>query len=50
MTVCLLVEREKFAQHLMVSAGVCSGGKSRLLFVEEKVKVNTDYYVGRLLL
>jgi len=33
----------------MVSAGVCWGGKSRLLLVEEKVKVNTDYYVGGLL-
>jgi len=45
----LIVEREKLAQHLVVSAGVCSGGKSRLLFVEEETKVNADYYVGRLL-
>ena len=33
----------------MVSAGVCWGGKSRLLLVEEKAKVNADYYAGRLL-
>ena len=45
----LFVEREKFAQHLMVSAGVCWSGNGRLLFVEKKTKVNTDYYVGRLL-
>ena len=29
----LLAEREKFAQHVMVSAGVCFGGKGRLHFV-----------------
>jgi hypothetical protein len=45
----LLVEREKFARHVMVSAGVCFGGKSRLHFVEEKSKVNAAYYVGSLL-
>ena len=45
----LLVEREKFAPHVMVSAGVCFGGKGRLLFVDEKAKVDAAYYVGRLL-
>src|SRR6218665_2950632 len=45
----LLVEREKFAPHVMVSAGVCFGGKSRLHFVEEKAKVNTTYYVEKLI-
>ena len=39
----LLIEREIFALHLMVSAGVCFGGKGRLLFVDEKVKVNANY-------
>lgn len=45
----LLVERAKFAPHVMVSAGVCFGGKGRLLFVDEKAKVNAPYYIGRLL-
>ena len=45
----LLIEREKFAPHLMVSAGVCFGGKGRLLFVDEKAKVNTNYYMTNLL-
>jgi hypothetical protein len=36
----LLIERANFAPHLMVSAGVCYGGKGRLHFVEEKEKVN----------
>ena len=34
----------------MVSAGVCFGGKGRLHFVPEKVKVNADFYVNDLLL
>src|SRR6218665_1846876 len=34
---------------VMVSAGVCFGGKGRLYFVAEKVKVNAEYYMGRLL-
>ena len=33
----------------MVSAGVCFGGKGRLHFVSEKVKVNADFYVNHLL-
>ena len=45
----LLVQREKFAKHVMVSAGVCFGGKGRLHFVEEKAKVDAQYYLGRLL-
>ena len=28
----LLAERKKFAQHVMVSAGMCFGGKGRLHF------------------
>jgi hypothetical protein len=45
----LLIERAKFAPHLMMSAGVCYGGKGRLHFVEEKAKVNANYYVTKLL-
>ena len=45
----LLVEREKFAQHVMVSAGVCFGGKGRLHFVDKEAKVNANYYINRLL-
>jgi transposase len=45
----LLVERAKFAPHIMVSAGVCYEGKGRLHFVEEKAKVNASYYVNELL-
>ena len=45
----LIVEREKFAPHVMVSAGVCFGGKGRLHFIDEKAKVDAAYYVGRLL-
>jgi len=33
----------------MISAGVCYGGKGRLHFVEEKAKVNADYYTTKLL-
>jgi len=39
---------EKLAQHVMVSAGVCFGGKGRLHFVDESAKVDSAYYVGRL--
>jgi hypothetical protein len=45
----LLIERAKFTPHLMVSAGVCYGGKGRLHFVEKKAKVNADYYIIKLL-
>ena len=45
----LLVQREKFAKHIMVSAGVCFGGKGRLHFIDEKAKVNAQYYLRRLL-
>ena len=43
----LLIERAKFAPR--VSAGVCLEGKGRLHFVQEKSKVNADYYVNELL-
>ena len=36
----LLVEREKFAKQVMVSAGVCLGCKGPLHFVEKKAKVD----------
>jgi len=45
----LIVEREKFAPHVMVSAGVCFGGKGGLHFVDKKAKVNAEYYVCCLL-
>ena len=45
----LLVQREKFAKHIMVSAGVCFGGKGRLHFIDEKAKVDAQYYLRRLL-
>ena len=45
----LLIERAKFAPHLMVSAGVCYGGKGQLHFVDKKAKVNASYYVTELL-
>ena len=32
----LLVQRAKFSQHVMVSAGVCYGGKGKLHFVDDK--------------
>src|SRR6218665_4230762 len=45
----LIVEREKFAPHVMVSDGACFVGKGRLHFVYEKAKVNEEYNVGLLL-
>ena len=45
----LLIERAKFAPHMMVSAGVCCGGKGQLHFVDEKAKVNASYYATKLL-
>jgi hypothetical protein len=45
----LLVQRAKFSPHVMVSAGVCYGGKGRLHFVDEKAKINADYYMTNLL-
>jgi len=36
----LLVEREKFAPHVMMSSRVCIGRKGHLYFVYEKTKVN----------
>jgi inhibitor of nuclear factor kappa-B kinase subunit alpha len=45
----LLVERAKFSASVMVSAGVCYGGKGRLHFVAEKAKINAAYYITNLL-
>jgi len=45
----LLIERAKFALHVMVSAGISFEGKGGLHFVDEKAKVNADYYVNQLL-
>ena len=35
----------RFAKHVMVSAGVCYGGKGRLHFIPDKVKVKIKLYV-----
>ena len=45
----LLVQRAKFSPSVMVSAGICYGGKGRLHFVAEKAKINAEYYVTNLL-
>ena len=45
----LLVQHDKFAQHVMVLSGVSFSGKCRLHFVDEKEKVDSAYYLGRLL-
>jgi len=45
----LLVQRAKFSAHVMVSAGICYGGKGRLHFVAEKAKINAEYYINNLL-
>jgi len=45
----LVAERAKFAEHIMVSAGVCFGGKGRLHFIPNKAKVNAKLYVETLL-
>ena len=45
----LLLKRAKFSASVMVSAGVCYGGKGKLHFVDEKAKINADYYVTKLL-
>jgi len=49
LTSSLLAEREKFAQHVMVSDFVCFCGKGQLHFVDQSAKVDSAYYVGRLL-
>jgi len=38
-----------FAPHVMVLAGVSFEGKGHLCFVEDKAKVNADYYINQLL-
>jgi len=45
----LLVQRGKFAPHVTVSAGVSFEGNGRLHFVEEKAKINANYYINNLL-
>jgi len=45
----LLAERAKFSARVMVSAGVCFGGKGQLHFVDDKAKINADYYTTKLL-
>jgi len=45
----LVAERAKFAKHVMVSAGVCFGGKGRLYFIPDKAKVNAKLHVEILL-
>ena len=45
----LVAERTKFAKHVMVSAGVCFGGKGRLHFIADTAKVNVKLYVETLL-
>lgn len=45
----LLVQRAKFSARIMVSAGVCHGGKGQLHFVHEKAKINSEYYINDML-
>ena len=45
----LLMQRARFSQHVMVSAGICYGGKGRLHFVPDKTKINAGYYSSDLL-
>lgn len=45
----LLLQRAKFSQHVMVSAGVCFSGKGTLHFVAEKVKIDAEHYTSTLL-
>lgn len=45
----LLVQRAKFSSSVMVSVGVCFGGKGRLHFVPEKTKINAECYTTNLL-
>ena len=45
----LLMQRAKFSQHVMVSAGVCYAGKGRLHFIPDKAKINAEFYTSDLL-
>lgn len=45
----LLMQSAKFSQRIMVSAGVCYGGKGRLHFIPEKAKINAMFYTSKLL-
>jgi len=40
----LVVDMAKFAKHVVVSAGVCFGGKGTLHFIPDKAKVNGKLY------
>jgi len=35
---CLVVEKVKFAKHIMVSAGLSHGSERKLLFISDKAK------------
>ena len=41
----LVAERAKFAKLVMVSEGICFGGKGRLHFIPDTAKVNAKLYV-----
>ena len=45
-----MVEKATFEKHVMVSAGMCYGGRGRLHFIPDKPKVNAKLYVETLLL
>ena len=45
----LVVERAKFAKHVMVSASVCFGENRRMHFIPDKSKVNAKLHVEILL-
>ena len=45
----LVIEKAMIAMHVMVSASVSFQGNGRLHLVEQKEKVNADYYINQLL-
>jgi len=45
----VVAERAKFAQHVMVSAGMCYSGKGRLHFIPDEAKLNSKHNVESLL-
>ena len=45
----LVAKRAKFVRNVMVSAGVCFGGKGRLHFIPDTAKVNAKLYVETLI-
>lgn len=44
----LILERTRFSEKLMVWAGVSKNGKTEILFIEPKTKVNKEFYVSLL--